>query len=227
MKTLIIPDIHLNHTKAESFIDKEKPDKTVFLGDYFDDWYETDEDTHDTAAWLAKSVKKHNRIHLVGNHDLSYMSHFKCAGFNEYKQFIINKYKIDWSSLQPFAWIDNWLCTHAGLSNEFYNTHSNGKSPKEFVNTSHDALSRTSKSTVCHPLFDAGYDRGGTQKHGGIVWCDYSNFMDIPNVNQIFGHTNAYLVRTFKSDTAEHICLDTALRNYAVYEDGQMKVYNG
>ena len=41
MKTLIIPDIHTRFDVAESFIDKERPDNVVFLGDYFDTFDDT------------------------------------------------------------------------------------------------------------------------------------------------------------------------------------------
>ena len=63
---LIIPDIHEKYDIAESIIKKVKPDKTIFLGDYFDDFDNNDQKIKDTARWLSRSLKKESRIHLVG-----------------------------------------------------------------------------------------------------------------------------------------------------------------
>ena len=80
-KTIIISDIHNDYFTAEKIIKKENPDKIIFLGDYFDDFDDTVKDSENTAKWLVKSLKQENRIHLIGNHDLSYMtdnSNLKC-----------------------------------------------------------------------------------------------------------------------------------------------------
>ena len=59
-----------------------------------------------------------------------------------------------------------------------------------------------------------------TNDCGGIVWCDYEEFEDLPGVKQIFGHTAEEFVR----QTNQHICIDTYLRHYAIYEDGVMRI---
>ncbi|MFB5647777.1 MAG: hypothetical protein ACE5RO_06540, partial [Candidatus Nitrosomaritimum yanchengensis] len=75
-------------------------------------------------------------------------------------------------------------------------------------------------------FINAGKSRGGFNKTGGIIWCDYSEFVDIPNTKQIFGHTIDNKVRRVKNKKicSEHICLDTVMRNYAVYQDGKMTI---
>ena len=90
MKTMIIPDVHLRYFRAEVFIREENPDKIVFLGDYFDNFWETIEDIEKTASWLSRSLKRKNRIHLLGNHDLPYMSPINGPGYSEDKQNIID-----------------------------------------------------------------------------------------------------------------------------------------
>ena len=57
-----------------------------------------------------------------------------------------------------------------------------------------------------------------THAHAGIVWCDYTEFEDIPNVKQIFGHTRGNI-----RQTDNHICIDTELDYYAVY-DSDLKI---
>ena len=61
MKTLIIPDMHNKTAEAEHVIQKENPDRTVFLGDYFDSYGEGIEFAHETAdvaeVFTAKARK--------------------------------------------------------------------------------------------------------------------------------------------------------------------------
>ena len=73
-KTLVIPDIHNDFKLAEGIIHRERPDHTVFLGDYFDDWYDTVQDAANVAKWLRESLENPDRTHLIGNHDVSYMT---------------------------------------------------------------------------------------------------------------------------------------------------------
>ena len=130
MKIIIIPDIHTKYTEAEVIIKKESHTKVIFLGDYFDAFDDSPEIAYQVAQWLKKSLQNPHRIHLIGNHDLSYMSNgkFPCAGWDGAKQMFINKVKINWKMLYHYCWAGDWLCTHAGLSNEFYNAYNSLKS---------------------------------------------------------------------------------------------------
>lgn len=207
MNILIIPDIHTKWFEAEEIIDKVKPTLTVFLGDYFDDFNDTLEETHQTAEWLKKSMKNHYRTHLMGNHDLSYINQdFPCAGFSEGKLWAIKNAGVDLSKLQHYVWVEDWLCTHAGLSNDFFNAYNyKHLHLTKFL----DDMIKTNRNR----LYDCSWARGGSDAHSGIVWCDYGEFKNIPKVKQIFGHTHGPLRKT-----AKHICLDTWLKYYAVYD---------
>lgn len=123
IKTVIILDIHNDYLTAEKIIKKEEPDKIIFLRDYFDDYNDTVQDAINTSKWLVKSLKHENRIHLIGNHDPSYMTdnpNLKCMGYRTNKHKVIKKHDIDWNKLLMHYWIDNkWLCTHAGFSKDF------------------------------------------------------------------------------------------------------------
>ncbi len=212
-KILIIPDIHNKWFEAEEIISKEKPDKVVFLGDYFDDFNDTLEDAEQTAEWLKKSLTNPDRIHLLGNHDLSYLNtDYVCSGFSEGKLFAIKNTKIDLTKLQYYCWVGDWLCTHAGLSGEFFKAY-NYKNLH--IDKFLDKMIKHNKNR----LYDCSSFRGGRDAHSGILWCDYDEFVDLPNVKQIFGHTQGTL-----RQTENHICLDTALHNYAIYEDEKLKV---
>ena len=229
-KVIIIPDIHNKHDIAESIIGAESPCQTVFLGDYFDSVGDDARTAKGTAAWLAWSLGRKDRIHLVGNHDLHYMTdnpNFLCSGYSPEKKSTIDQYDIDWTRLRLYFWIQHdWLCTHAGLSNRFFVLQQRGR-----LETVVDVLRRSDKDlkdlanvNVNHPFLQAGMLRGGRHSVGGLVWCDYEEFEDVPGVRQIFGHTRGPHVRHHAEGDAEHYCIDTVLRNYAVYEDRQLSV---
>ena len=56
MRTLIIPDIH-NHTQnADHWLQTQRYDRVVFLGDYFDDFHDTPGDVINTAGWLRERM---------------------------------------------------------------------------------------------------------------------------------------------------------------------------
>jgi hypothetical protein len=208
MKTLIIPDIHTKFVLAEKIITHEKPDNIVFLGDYFDSYGDSLDITEKTAMWLKESLHKENRIHLLGNHDLSYLdSKFPCSGFTEAKLSVIQKTGLDLSKLVHYCWVGEFLCTHAGLSNEFYQKYGNSLSVDDFLKK------YSTNKKLRARLYDCSPFRGGIGEFAGIVWCDYNEFVDIQNIKQIFGHTRGSLRKT-----EQHICLDTELHNYALFE---------
>jgi len=221
-KTVIIPDVHCHFDRAEAIILKEVPDEIVFLGDYFDAYDETMETHIQTVEWLKGSMKNPRRIHLLGNHDLSYLDQkYTCSGYTGVKKFFIDKIGVKLEKLLRYYWIDEtWLCTHAGLSYEFYKAYAgSGQTVSDFLETyDYDVELR-------ERLYNCSNMRGGMDAYSGIVWCDYGEFVDIPDIKQIFGHTNDKCVRHLKNDNgSEHYCLDTSVRYYAVYENGQMRI---
>ena len=209
MKIMIIPDIHTKFGIAETIIERENPDNVVFLGDYFDSFGDNMEIANQTALWLKESLEKPNRIHLIGNHDLSYLDpdHHPCSGYSTGKLFAIKETGVDLTKLQHYCWVGDWLCTHAGLTREFM-SQTNHKNL--FVGEFLDDLIEYDEEK----LYSCSNYRGGTDAFSGIVWCDYDEFVDIPNVKQIFGHTRGPLRKT-----DNHICLDTMLQDYAIYEN--------
>lgn len=202
-KTLIIPDIHLQWKKAEKIIQHESADKVVFLGDYFDAFEEKEEDNLITAQWLLQSLHKPNRIHLIGNHDISYAGQhrsYKCSGYSVYKDYQINSVlKAEhWSKLKLYTWTDGFLCSHAGVHFYFYDKYvkiekENNRIPSEFKDwlerTCDYALQSAWKGQPAHQILQAGMSRGGNELVGGITWCDSTEFSPIPGIDQIFGHT--------------------------------------
>lgn len=224
MKTLVIPDIHNKTEQAEKIIAKERPGMTVFLGDYFDSYGEEIEFAQQTALWLKSSLQRPDRIHLIGNHDLSYSSNgiFQCAGFNSFKLWAIGRVlaKEDWNRMAFHCWVGNWLCTHAGVSRQFFDNYSNGRDIRTFMKEEEAEATKSVRSGRYHPFFHCTEARGGLDDYPGILWCDYSEFEDISGTRQIFGHTPDSIVRR----SGNHICLDAHLVYYAVYENDKMVI---
>ena len=228
-KLVIIPDIHNKYPVAEKIIREERPDMVVFLGDYFDDFGDTVEEAAGTARWLAESLRQKDRIHLIGNHDLSYMTdnpRLKCTGYGPDKHEVIRGHGIRWDMMRLFCWADDWLFTHAGLSRGFYEQVRAGESDSvhDILEQSRRDLENIGDEGYSHTFFQAGFSRGGTVPVGGILWCDYGEFADIPGTRQVFGHTRAGDVRHKKTAHSEHYCIDTQLNHYAVYQARTMRV---
>jgi hypothetical protein len=68
----------------------------------------------------------------------------------------------------------------------------------------------------------AGFERGGDQRYGGLVWCDWAKLDPPQGLKQICGHTPAKTVR-FKHGS-DVVCLDTALKDYAIWDGENLEV---
>ena len=230
MNSLIISDIHDKFEIAEKIIQKENPNQVIFLGDYFDSIRGTAQDAVNTAKWLVKSLKIKNRIHMVGNHDLSYMTDnpkLKCSGYSQAKYDLINYESVPWTNLKLYHWLDDrWLCTHAGLSDSFVKQYrsKNSNSIQQVLDISKKDLEHIDDFGYGHAFFQVGTFRGGSSMVGGPLWCDYDEFVPVPGINQIFGHTRSSLVRHECANDSEHYCLDTGLDHYAIYQNGTMQI---
>lgn len=144
----------------------------------------------------------------------------KCGGYTKEKLSIVNQYQIDWKKMPLYCWVGDWLCTHAGLSQNFLKSNNLERlALNDILDLATDSLKTIDDCGDDNIFLQAGETRGGDFEYGGIVWCDYSEFVDLHNVKQIFGHTPNPKVRRVKNGITEHICLDTSGKNYAIYND--------
>lgn len=239
-RAVVIPDVHNKWKRAEAIVAAESPDRTIFLGDYFDDFDDTPADAAATVAWLRRSLADETRVHLVGNHDLNYMSGLPglhCSGRDPLKGEAIAERGVEWRRLEPYCWLGMagepegkaWLCTHAGLSAPFLESVRPGAAAADVdgvLGAARADLDKIDDGAYRHAFLQAGYARGGPEAVGGIVWCDYRyEFRDVPGLRQIFGHTRDMDVRHGRgAGGGEHYCIDTVLRHYIAYEDGRIDV---
>jgi hypothetical protein len=200
-KTLILPDVHNRISVVEKIISTVRPDTTIFLGDFFDDFYDTPDIVIDVARWFKWSVNKKNRIHIQGNHDTHYWfnqnKNVRCSGYEYRKDVAINDVVTikDWEKLKFFHILDGkFLLSHAGV-HPFFIVNGNNK---EFtLKQLESKLKKESKVAVKkmysggrHWLTSAGYSRNGSQQYGGITWCDWTQeFAPIKGIHQVVGHT--------------------------------------
>jgi hypothetical protein len=203
--TLIVPDIHHDWQTAEKIIASVKHDEVIFLGDYFDDFYDTAEMVRSTCVWLKDSVSKPNRIHLFGNHDVHYAFSyrtFQCSGYEQWKYFIIHDSvpRDVWDKVKWYHILDDtWLLTHAGLHRlnlpeKISKLHKDRplflRTIGEFLDKSIRKAFQCSANNQAFWVLNAGRSRGGMQRVGGITWCDFEReFAPIKGLNQILGHT--------------------------------------
>jgi len=200
MKVLICGDIH-GRTNWQEWI-KESYDKIIFLGDYVDHWTYTNVEILDNLKNIIQ-FKKDNLdkvILLLGNHDLQYLYRYDshgCSGFRVKAYFdlhdIFNQNK---ELFQAAYQIDNYLFTHAGLSNLWFtNEYPFSPSLDQIAESLNDSFKHNVKS-----LFDVGWYRGGTPNEvGGIFWADRRETQSdmIKDLHQVVGHTRINDITTY------------------------------
>jgi hypothetical protein len=228
---LILGDIHHRWAKAETILQRLKGcyRKAILLGDYFDDFFDDEATSAKTARWLAQSLQQTDRIHLLGNHDLPYLSpmnpHLLCPGFTWPKCNAIAK-ELAGAPLDRLKLAhaeDGWLFSHAGFAHRY----AVGEDPVILARQANEIM-----STLHKDEFDAwvarGIERGGNAKVGGITWLDWrSEFRPVPGVNQIVGHTPgpAAKAQILRRGQTKPTVLVEALADSYLYRDGETPPY--
>jgi hypothetical protein len=124
MKTVIIGDIH-GRSVWKLIYEIEKPDRVIFIGDYFDSFDIKGADQlsnfQDIIAFKEKGVCE--TILLIGNHDHHYFPEVGDTGTSGYQhlfapsiQYVIGENR---HHLQMAYKMDEFLFTHAGVSSKF------------------------------------------------------------------------------------------------------------
>ena len=124
MKTLYIGDIH-GRSVWKLIVEMEKPDKVIFVGDYFDSFnisgIEQMRNFEDIIEY--KKSGQAEVIMLIGNHDYHYFPEVGYQAYSGYQSglalsigHLLNKNR---EHLQMAYMHDTILCTHAGVSSKF------------------------------------------------------------------------------------------------------------
>jgi hypothetical protein len=234
-KIIVFSDVHNEIIKTKKIIEKENADYNICLGDWFDSFH-LDNTYHYriTAEYLVNEfLPKQNNISLFGNHDLHYF--FKnqftmCSGFERRKHEAISEI-INYSFVDKFKWyiwIDNYLCTHAGLHPNFIDpTCKNNEDIDVFLQKESERADSALIAQHEHWFYGAGFSRGGKYRQGGIVWLDFNDeFECVENLNQIVGHTNQRngTCSVLINDNSDNICIDCFQNQYLVIQDEKINI---
>lgn len=223
MKTLVIPDIHHRTRTVAAIIEHERPDLVIWLGDWFDDFGDNEEISRRTASFLVERINNHpDDIFIWGNHDTHYAfpgKHTLCSGFSQAKHRVISEIMRPrhWDRFEWYVWHKRWLMTHAGLTKPHVPSDVVEITPWLAIQAAEAQLKL--RQSQKHWMFTAGMARSGSAPFGGVNWCDTSEFVPIPGVNQIFGHTPSRTPVRFNKPRSSNYCIDTNSRHYMVFDN--------
>jgi hypothetical protein len=232
MKTIVISDLHNRVSWVEGYLASTTYDEVIFLGDYFDNFYDSLVDIKRAAEWLKNSLKQRNRIHLWGNHDLWYAyplaKGLHCSGNTREKQITIEGVleADDWQHLRLCYFSQNFLFSHAGIHGSWA-LHPVKGFDYQYLTQICEADLEYPKCGQTPRTLRAGWSRGGDLPVGGITWLDYdTEFFPIAGVHQVCGHTPHYvpefkLIPNKKYCTSFNVDLDTSNRHIGIIEDGK------
>ncbi len=230
MKTLILGDIH-GHNSWEEIIKKEKPNKTIFLGDYvdtFDPKTTSEMQINNLERILDYKEKRGDKcILLLGNHDYHYIAkhNIRYSGFNFYTRRLMATILDRFLSNVQLIYVDKknkTIYSHAGVSN--YWLENVAKCGLDEVNEKLDLQGKEIDFN-----FLTGYNMYGDTISQSPIWIRPNALMEsaIENYNQIVGHTHMknILEKEFKENCNFYFC-DTLPKEYLVSEDGNFVIKN-
>ena len=203
--TLVCGDVH-GRTEVVHALRKyayENNTPVCFVGDIIDSYDRTVEDDIECMNLVLDLADDGLATLIYGNHELSYLRpHMACSRYNTTMADWItqNKSRIE-KTFVTHKWVGQYLVTHAGLGQQHF-VLSGASDVMDYLHNCIDAQD------------DIGYCRGGTASYGGIYWNDYRyEFVPIPNVKQIFGHTK---VDTISQKYHGNYCIDCLGKTNAV-----------
>jgi len=231
MRILIVSDIHENKDYLQgALVRSQDADHVVCHGDYWDAWVWRPEDFCAVTSFVLKHLTEKNWTLLVGNHDLQYLWPLRnvvCSGYEKRRDVIISQLFTDkLKDSFKFLWHHGkYLVSHAGIVKDLYKCPRN-VDDLSYVESMDETLRQAVKTGAGHPWLNAGFSRGGSQTHGGILWADWSELQEpLAPWTQIVGHTHHKTnVRQslFGSNSTQNICLDTEKHYCWIEENGEL-----
>lgn len=200
MKFVFIGDIHGKWESVEEALSKEG--KKIFVGDFIDSYDRSLEDHKKCFELVLEAIKRKEAQSIFGNHELSYLmpSTHRCSGYDPYRAGLMEDIKDDLlKHFKPFIFLENTiLVTHAGLTQQIWEQEK--LSPETL-----EPFLEASWKDQTSPVHWIGRARGGRNPIGGIFWCDFNmEFLPIPELTQVFGHTRGREIR----QSGQSFCID-------------------
>lgn len=239
---LVLSDPHQEINKLERILNSENYDIAVCLGDYFDSFTHNGfKDVEKTCQFLKKWLYKDNFFTTIGNHDISYLNSNRyayCSGYTDAKDTLITdifgvKFPEIKSKFKWYLWIDDFLCSHAGINQ--YHFPPNLKLDKPSISAWLDTQIKMAQialdSGSSHWMFRAGTARGGNELVGGITWQDFDiEFEPIEGIKQLVGHTPHPTILNHRSDgninltECDNLDIDCHLNEYLLITNEKLTI---
>lgn len=236
MKTIALGDIH-GRTCWYDIIEKEKPDRIIFMGDYVS--------THDKGITIEQQCSNledilnfkegfgENCILLRGNHDMQHLAYSwaECSGYFPHVAKWMVEIKERFLNLTQWVHIqDNMVFSHAGISQDFWNYLNIGEptednilkinemEPSPCFGFSPNRISDYYGDSTTQPLT---WIRPGTLIENNIGWI------------QVVGHTRIKTpgpILKYMKEKPDFItipelwCIDALPYWYMVIEDGECRM---
>lgn len=233
MKTIAIGDIH-GRTIWKDIVAKEKPNRVVFIGDYFDSYddYTAAEQMHNFKE-IIEFKESGEVVMMIGNHDFHYTEgseHY--SGYQAGAAAAINDLlHNNLHHLQMCYQMDEFLFSHAGVSHDWLELHSkeykenNDADVAQIVNDLWEFTPRAFKF--------AGWEPHGDSPTSSPIWIRPLSLVKSNDGTslkekyiQVVGHTQVTRIDVAgKSTGGKYYLIDTlgTSREYLIIEDGEVK----
>jgi len=235
MKTIVLGDTH-GRGIWQLIVQKENPDKVIFIGDYWDSFdipfldqmYNFKQIVH-YARTSGKEV-----ILLTGNHDVHYQR-WAINSFENYSGFqsihandICQELELNQDLMQMAYKMDNFLFTHAGVTQTWLDLM-DIENDKNMVDNINDYAKYKPQMFAFATIREPGYIDG----YGDNVWQNptwvrpRSLMKDSKDLNyiQVVGHTQQNCIDIKGKATGGHYYFIDTLGSsgeYLIIEDGQV-----
>ena len=245
MKTVVIGDIH-GRSVWKLIYEMEKPDRLIFIGDYFDsfDIKGADQLTNFQDIIAFKESNACEVIMLIGNHDYHYFPEIGDVGTSGYQKLLAPsiQYVVDQNRnhLRMAYQMDEFLFTHAGVSSKFMDSIF-GKGDWKVENIAIDLNEmfkykpKTFEFGMAISVDQWYIDPYGDNEEQSSIWIRPKSLMRAnrdtlrKQVIQAVGHTQVEKVDVEAHSTGSRYwfidCLGTS-GQYMVIEDGDISFNN-
>jgi len=193
-------------------------DKWVLIGDFPDsNKYKPIEVVYNLKEIIHfKKTNPDKVILLLGNHCIQYyfFPNYRCSGFQNSIAYELQQLYLENKHLFQVAYQHkNYIWTHAGISNRWYDKHKDEiESVRKRIGATNiaECLNYINGTKEAHILHEISHHRGGIMNAGGITWADFKEtFNDaLVGYKQVCGHTSVKHIQMIGDDKTNITYID-------------------
>jgi predicted MPP superfamily phosphohydrolase len=232
MKILVISDVHHRPLWRE-MIDKQNPDKIIFIGDYFDNFHgESVIGIRNFEEILeyrdSSNLTKEKVILLTGNHDCHYIFRDQYEQYSGYRKDLADSaYKLLIGQTKMAHLESEYLFTHAGVS-KVWCEHHHLHIGKDIADNINYLWENNKQAFKFGPNIGRNYSGYGDDTTQSPIWIRPNSLKKCAvDWNQIVGHTGVDTI-TKQDNLNNDKCVwltdtqssSTGDQSYLVIEDG-------